>query len=365
MKKQPSEQPRIRVVDEEAATDEVVRLGDDEEVVRLGDERPAGKSPGRAVVAKRLEVSADSAPEARTATVEEILDAAGDPAQAAELLEDAWGGEAKRSLRVPWGWFVLILLLLAGLVGWSLRQMFVNRHVTQLAISRTIELVADDAERQAEALELYRTIENRIRGYLASGTVEDLERHVRDPQRVVPLMRNWYRRQPLESHEYLEMATFQPLTIERRPFWVVTVSTDAGPRPLLLEQRGDDVAVDWETDVCYQPMAWGAFVSERPAGEHDFRVRVALDNYYAHGFHDESRYRCLRLTAKGSDQHLFGYVERGSALEREVLRAVRTTGHLVPMILRLRCVPDSKGRRAVEVLEVVSERWCVVGDRPG
>ena len=363
LKENPSDQPKVRVVDEDSSADGVVRLGDEERVVRLGG---GEATTGEPVVARRLEVGTGKEVEARTVTVDEILDATSGVELPEIPLEEGWGGEAKRWLAVPWGWFVLILLICVGFAGWSLRHMFAHRHVTELAVTRTIELMADDVRSEAEARELCQLIEHRIASYLASVTIEERAANVRDAGRVTPLMRQWYAEHPVEPGEFLELDAFQPLTIALRPFWLVRVRTDTGMRPLMLEQTADDdVLVDWETDVCFQPMDWDRFVAERPTGEFDFRVRVAPDHFFAYEFSDEGVYRCLKLTAEGSDEWLFGYVRRGSDIDRRIVPLLGLAGSEVPMILRLRFIEGANARRAVVVSELVSERWCLVDDHPG
>ncbi len=351
------------MVDEELSAGEVVRLGGGEQVVRLGDGEP---TTGEPVVARRLEVGSGKEVEARLATVDEILDATSGVESPEAPLEEGWGGEGKKWLAVPWGWFVVILLVCGGFAGWSLRHMFKHREVTQLAVTRTIELVADDVQSEAEARDLYQLIERRIASYLASRTVDERIANVRDAERVEPLMRRWYAERPVEPGQFVEMGTFQPLTIEKRPFWLVRAKTAAGTRPMLLEQTADDdVLVDWETDVGFQPMDWDQFVAERPAGDFDFRVLVKRDNFFAYEFADEEAYHCLRLTARGAGEYLFGYVARESDLERRIMPLLNRSGREAPMILRLRFVEGSEGRRAVMVCGLVSERWCLVDDHDG
>lgn len=361
MKQKPSKQTGIRVVDERESDGEVVRLGG-EGVVRLG----GGSEPvaGRATP-QRLEVAKGEGVEARTATVDEILDDTGALESPDVPLEESWGGEAKRWPVVPWGWFVLVTLICVGFAGWSLRHLIENRHVTELAVSRTTELFSDEEQRKEEARVLYQKLKDRATEYLASDTIEERLRHVRHPGRVAPLMSDWYEDHPLKGEKFMELGTFQPLTLDMKPFWVMRVRTDDRRHSLLLEQtEEDEVLVDWETDVCFQPMPWERFVSERPEGEFDFRVEVRPDNFFAYEFSDESSYRCLRLAVRDSREHLFGYVERGSELERRILPLLRRRAWPVPMIVRLRFVPGSAARRSVVISELISERWCLVEDQP-
>ncbi len=357
MKQEQPGEPRIRVIEEERSVSEVVRLGEPGGVVRLGGPpRPVAAAP------RRLEIVEQPTYEVRSQEpgVEEILDP-GD-GEGGVPMEERWGGGGRRRPAVPWGWFVVAGALFAGLVGWSLQQLARNRGAVAAAAAQVEQVQQDELYRTAEAERLYQRLRSRVEGYLAADSVDALAGHVRQPERVVPLMREWYASRPLRAAQLERLLAFQPLTIERRPFWVVRVEVAGGSaRSLLVEQtEDDDGLVDWETDVCYQPMPWEEFISRRPAGGFGFRVNAVADSFYAHEFADERQYRCFRLTVRGSEQHLFGYVRRGSRQEAEMLQATGGGPRPAPMLLELMFVPDSAALRSVMVFEVVSPRWCMV-----
>lgn len=357
MKKERASEAEIRVVDDDAPEAvEVVRLGEPGGVVRLG-------AAPRAVAAepKRLEFVERPAYDARSQEpgIEEILDVAESDGV---RMEDRWGGEAKRWMVVPWGWFVLAAVPLLGLVTWSLHQLVENRGAAAEATTRAEEIERAELQRTAQAERLCQRLQARVTAYLAAGSVEELAQHARHPERVLPLMRGWYASRPLQPAHFERFMAFQPLTIERRPFWAARAAVAGGaPRTLLLEQtEDDDGRVDWETDVCYQPMPWNDYIGRRPTGGFGFRVNVAPDSFYSHEFADERQYRCFRLTALGSDEHLFGYVRRGSRQEQAIVEALGGGARPASMLLELMHVPDSRAARSVVISEVISPRWSLV-----
>lgn len=362
MKEHSGKKPKIRVVDDGPSGGDVVRLGTSEEVVRLGEK---GAEPVDNAILQRLEVATTAGIEARDVTVEEILDQDGEVESPDGPLEESWGGEGKRWMAVPWGWFVAIGLICVGLAVWSLRHIFQHRHESRLAMERATRAIEEDRRRDEQAESLYQRLEQAVTNYLASSSVEDRLRHVRNPERVAPLMRDWYREQPLEPEEIINLGAFTPVTLDKGSFWVVAVETLSGGRKLLVEQtREDDGRVDWEMDVCYQPMDWDRFVNESPEGKFEFRVLVRADNFYVYEFQNQAEYRSFRLTTLGSEEHLYGYVPRGSVTDERILSLLGKRLRTAPMILELEFLPDVKARRSVVISDVVSATWWVSEDAP-
>jgi hypothetical protein len=360
MKDDRKKKPEIKVVEEDADA-VVVRLGDDEPPVVLGGVPKRDQADAEP---QHLELENAPAYDVRSEepSVEKILES--EDLDAPDVtMEREWGGEGKRWVVIPWGWFALIALLCGGLAVWSLQRIRENQpEAIRQAQAKVEESELAERLRQAEARKLYKSLEARVAAYLAADTIPELLKHVRDPGRVEPLMKKWYADHALKPADFQKFWTFQPVTLERRPFWIINAETGVGTRSLLVEQTSDDDGlIDWETDVCYQPMDWDQFVNERPAGEFDFRVRARPDYHYSHEFADDSRYRCLRLMTRGSDEHLFGYVLRGSDEERQIAQVTGSSRGPVAVILRISFLQDSPARHSVVIHKVIGRRWCLVG----
>jgi len=362
MKDQKKKKPGVKVVEED--DDAVVRIGDEEQPVLL-DGVP--KRDRADVDPRRLDLETKPTYEVRSEepTADKILDMEELEAPD-EAMEKKWGGEAKGWMVIPWGWFVLVALGCGGLAVWSLQQIRENQpEAIKAAQAKVAEIELKEQMRQAEAKKLYERLEARVQAYLAADSIPELLKHVREPERVEPLMKKWYAKHPLKAVGFEKFYAFRPVTLERRPFWTINAKTADGPRSLLVEQTGDDDGrIDWETDVCYQPTDWESFVTGRPEGKFDFRVRAKRDLFYAHEFADDKRYRCLRLTTRGSDEYLFGYVLRGSEAERLIFQAAGRFRKPVSVILRLGFLPGSRSERSVMIYEVTSKHWCLFGEKP-
>lgn len=361
--------PRLRVVDDEESDQprDVVRLKADggpavaEPVVRVA---PA---PPPAETAERLEGEVREHFEGRS--IEPGIEAILDPQETAAGIEHAWGGEETRVGGVPYGWVVLVVLLVLGGGIWSFR----NMRQGEAKVVQEHEVVREKEEKEeqedATARQLVEAVESTIRGYLAADTLEEILPLIRDPERVKPLIAETWKRTPPVPMKYQRMPLFRPDSLNGKLFWVVQAEVEDGPpQSLLLEQISDtEVKVDWETHVCYQPIPWDRYVKERPTGEAlEFRVQAVRDVLYSHEFSDDSKWVCFRLTARDSYEHVFGYAPVGSEAAR-LLGAYCDAAHGAPVatILKLRVPEQASSARGVVIEAMVEPRWARIARGPG
>ncbi len=364
---EPEPIPKLRIVeDQDAPAEDVVRLGG------LGQDTPRSSGAARQPAAPapapepaaRLESASREHFEGRS--VEPGMEAILDRPESTENVESPWGGSGHRLSGIPYGWFLLLALLLAGAGFWSLRAM--KKGEDKAEASRVVlqEKIEEDKQEDAEARVLVDAVEDRVRAYLAAETVEGLLPHVRHPERVRPLIEETWKTRPRPSRKFNRMTMFQPALLDGKPFWVVRAEVEGGEAEnILLEQTGPaEVKIDWETHTGYQPMPWDRYATERPDSRSlDFRVWAQRDLHFSHEFSDSGKWRSFRLTAKDSVEHLFGYAEAGSEtdrlLETYCAGAPRKTA---TVLLRLRFPPGSGSPRGVLIEKVVETRWVHVED---
>jgi hypothetical protein len=353
--------PKLRVIDEHATEPpEIVRLGKRGATVEVVERLPGA---GVREVAARLESEERQLFEGRSQEpgVEAILD----QEPVVENVEQPWGIDDGKLAGVPYGWFVLIVLMLVGAGAWSVHQMLRGEERLEVHHGVVREKVAQEKEEEKSARDFVDRVEKAAAAYLAADTLEEILPWVRDPVRVKPLIEAEWRERPKRSLKFERMTMFQPHDIGGGTFWVVAIEVrDAETQTMILEQiDGTDVKIDWETHVCHQPMAWDRYVGERPVGEVlEFRVRAGVDQHFSHEFSDSNRWSCFRLTAKGSENHLFGYAAAGGEVEKALVQLVlRSPSGTASVILRLRIPADCRSPRGVVIEEVVADQWLRVG----
>jgi hypothetical protein len=351
----------LRPVDETPAKEErVIRLESEETAHRA---KPARLVPQEepTKTSHRLDLPAREDYESRTHQpgIEALIEnEMADP----DTLEQDWGKSAKHHRSIPWGWFALIGILLAGAAIWSLtgvKKADVKAEKIRVA---TESVMVNDEKENREAEQLIERIDAATRDFFKATDVDTLARHVRQPERVRPLMERHYDGAPPTAKALVRTKLLQPLTLDNRAnFWMKSVEfTGNESRNLIIEvMENGEPKIDWETLVCYQPMPWDHFATQRPEGASlDFRVYVEPDNFYSHEFADANQWHSFRLTALDADETLFGYARIGSPVDREITEQLnRNQGMRTSMILRLAIPEGILSRRGVMIEKLVSPRW--------
>lgn len=183
-----------------------------------------------------------------------------------------------------------------------------------------------DKEEKMDAELLVAALEGTVRDFFGSGSVEEMLRHVRHPERVAPLMERHYAGKAPVPTRVVDMLSLVPVTIDKKAtFWMASCDLEESQRmQLALEVYPDQqVKVDSDTHDCYQ------------------------------------------LTALHGEEALFGYVIRDSALASRIAELVAgRNGLSLPVILRLHLPNGLDSPRGVVIRELVCPRWLFVED-PG
>ncbi len=298
------------------------------------------------------------------------IDAILDPAaESAKELEQNWGAESSASSGIPWGWFVLLGLVLSAALLWSLKNVEKSEtKAVKIEQSANTTLTIDETS-EREATLLIESMEKTIHQYYKADTIVDRLKLVRHPERVKALMENYYGEQQfsLASDSLDDILSLQPITLERSAaFWIGSLLLENGKKQdLILEVlESGEVKIDWETLVCYQPMKWEDFIAQRPEGKSiDWRVYIEPDNLFSHEFADSSRWNCFRVSTLNSDEILFGYSEVDSAISKSILTQFKQNdGQPLSLIIRLRIPDGLKSHQGAVIEKVVSNNWIFVED---
>jgi hypothetical protein len=309
-------------------------------------------------------------------------------------IEEDWEAE---KVVTPIGWFVVLGVIICAVGGWAIYDVMQARGVTQDIVLENKLLLEDKEKEDQEVRDLLGDMQYCVSGYLAAGSVDAMLPFVRHPERVGPLMGEFYKTNKRWRRRFTRFEHIRAVSMGTRSFVYVKAEAEEGAaQNLFLEQLDDgSFRVDWESEVIYQPMPWKEYLAKRPLAPLDMRVLVQADDFYGFAFRDSKRYQCYKLTTAGSDDYLFGYVERGSqvALEmEELLVRLKNPGEVSDvqleekeedekiideivlsdellqedeevvakaeaMILRLRFLQDDPSKRCVMIESLVAERW--------
>ena len=278
------------------------------------------------------------------------------------LFENDWGNASTQQKHIPWGWFVLIGLLLSGAALWSLSQVREAGPQAKQEQTQTVTMLQNDAKEIQEASRLLARIETKIRRFFKTESVAARAQMARHPQRVTTLMAAYYAKEPLIPRTVVQIRRLEPLSLgPNTNFWLSVVELDNHKTSNLIIEvpPNEEPLVDWETLVCYQPMDWNTFASERPINtSFDFRVYLQADNFYSHEFADATKWTCFRLSAIGGDEPVFGYAKANEAVARNLTELLnQNRGRPCTVILRISIPEGLQSRSGVVIEKLVNPRW--------
>ncbi len=288
--------------------------------------------------------------------------------------EEAWKEEAEADSgkQVPMGWFFLLGLLLLGVVLWTGVQVFsAAKAPAKTAVPALPEgendeagepLPAEDKLTSDEDAELhFIEIERVLKGFMEAETIEERAKYVRHPERVLPLMRDFYSRNEFQSRVYRGIRAYQNVPLDGLPFIAIEVKDSVGNfHPLLIEDGEEGVLIDWESHECFQPVSIEDYVRDRPTDPVSLRVYVSDDYFHSYEFQDKTEYASYRLKFRGSDAVLNGYVKRGTELDQKFRKLYPEShkGQWRPLILKVRFLEGGEARNSVLIEELQSQVWA-------
>ena len=344
--------PQLKVID------------DDNSVTRLGG-APQKPSPPRkkALLKRSNEVDAisrdlsDGGANAPSPPVRTTPDA---PVQAAPPAPP---------VRIPPAFLILAVgafLILLG-VGIFLALGGRNRDSRYAMQERSRENLQAARQDKEDARDIVAAMTTTLQGYTSASTIEEMLPFVREPERVEPLMRDFYQKHPLLPLENGELLSSFAIPLESSSFVILTAAFPDLPNRIYLAEVKNDlqIQIDWESDACYQPVEIADYIAERPTAPVDLRVFANPDNFYVYEFSDSEKYQCLKLTFRDNDEVLFGYTERGSVTDKQLARhfqKVRQSGgrQPEPLYLKVRFLENTKSQRGVLIEEFIAPRWTKI-----
>lgn len=294
--------------------------------------------------------------------VADLLDTGGEVVDT----EADWGESAGKV--PPIGWFVLAGIIVCGFAVWAMFSVYEAQPELTAVEQEKEDLAEMRAEDETQVKQTLEGMQDVTRGYLAAATVDEMLLHVRHPSRVEPLMRKYYQSHRIQPVKFIRFERIRSLGLDSHSFVsVVAVLHGGGTRALILQQLDEDrFAVDWESDVTYQPIEWDKYLADRSVEPMSMRVLIQRDNFFAYEFRNEQEFDCYRIKVNSSGKHIFGYARKGSAVsealrryaERNQLGAAGTGAQ--PVMLKLRFPENSHSRNSVWIDELVAPRWILV-----
>jgi hypothetical protein len=200
--------------------------------------------------------------------------------------------------------------------------------------------------------------------YWKAVTIKDRLPCVYDPERVKPLMEDFYDRQKEtdpDHHELRQKTRFMLDGREEILYFSFTSSRVTGMVEVAM-RRGQNgrFLVDWESLTGFTSPAFAELKKLKPTEPSRIRAFVKLFDYYNYEFTDSSRYLCVKLIAANGVDTLYGYAERESELGKwlvQVLDNNRKNNSLSGQMLAVSFPENAQSDQCVLINRVLNARW--------
>jgi hypothetical protein len=200
--------------------------------------------------------------------------------------------------------------------------------------------------------------------FFGAESIDELLPYCRDPDRVAPLLEEYYSRIPFEPVGVLGFALGDSLVLERdsasnRAFAYVSFeNTDFHSQTICMEIVDNDFKIDWESAVGYGEMSWDDFLKTRPTEPTLLRLVAMSSDYHNYEFNDPSVWAGFTLFDRDGASSVYGFVPRDSATHQKILQALRGNSSAW-LVARLKYPENARSSNCVEIDEIIHDRWVL------
>lgn len=192
--------------------------------------------------------------------------------------------------------------------------------------------------------------------FLNCESVTELAKLIRDPERVMPLVRSYYERIPFEKVGALEIDEDGVAQVSKHFASFAVVLKDYSSRPIAVELSEEGALVDWESWVGYCEIPWETFVDNKVRKTTEVRVSVQRAFYYNFSFRDDSQWVCFRLARSPDEPVVFGYLPVDSPI---LSKLPKQNGLEATFVLKVRFPDPAVSSNQVLIEEFIQSGWVL------
>lgn len=261
--------------------------------------------------------------------------------------------------RIRWVLVMICLALISGITYKIIKMSQTDLAATDVvpAPLRPLELTSADKFEITNRAAILEDINPVLVQFLGSKSPEEMKPLVREPERVIPLMDQFYKEQkPFTPATYRSLPKEENTRVEKHFIGVKMEDADFQSFVVTLEKTPKGYLVDWESFVNHGGMTVSQLRTTRPTTPVTMRCILSLDQYYNYDFSDEKLYQSYKIKFKDSEETLSGYVPRLSPVHEKIMSSQlsETTLHCV---IKLKFPENSANDRQVEITEFLQSGW--------
>jgi hypothetical protein len=209
-----------------------------------------------------------------------------------------------------------------------------------------------EAALQAEA-------ELLARKFLEATAVEDLLPLVRNPEVAEARMRGFYPGGKIEAPGMQPLGSGAGLVVRGKLVSLAVRTRDFEEKSLAFIDTPQGLKIDWESWAGWSEISWKEFMATKPTSSHVFRVILAPVDYYNFEFTDDQKWQSYRLESPDHEHALYGYAEKGTVLNGNMLTA--KDAKRINLMLSLKFPADATSNNQVLIDRFVAEGWVEEG----
>ncbi len=270
-------------------------------------------------------------------------------------------GDKKQMRTMLIGGCMLFALIVAGVVvalrgGPAAKAVMPQKSPAKVADQPSIKPAArSEASLLAEA-------EPLARKFLDATHVEDLLPLVRHPEVAEARMRKIYPDGKLPVSGLSKFNTNGDASLRGSVIAVSVTTRDLLEKSMAFVAGPEGLKVDWESWTGWSEIPWDEFIATKPATGHLFRLTLAASEYYNFDFQDDARWQSYRLESPDQEHSIYGYVEKGSLLEKQIHPA--SDVQTVPLMLVLKFPAGAASSNQVLIERFAGDGWVEGAEKP-
>ena len=200
------------------------------------------------------------------------------------------------------------------------------------------------------------------RKFLEASRIEDMLPVVRNPNVAQARMRRYYPGGKIEPPGMTEINKetdiFRSGTIA-----IIKVRTRSHEeKPLACAETPQGIKIDWESWVGWSEMSWEDFLASKPTTGQVFRLVLSPVDYYNFAFTSDSKWQAYQLTSPDGAHLLYGYAERGTAMNSQLRPALDIPQ--AALMLSLKFPENAASNNQVLIEKLVAEGWVLESEDP-
>lgn len=197
--------------------------------------------------------------------------------------------------------------------------------------------------------------EPMARTFLEATTVDEILPLVRNPAMAEARAREFHPGGKIAALGISQFNAGSGLVTKGEFFSVPILTRDQESKTLAFVETPQGLKIDWESWVGWSEISWEKFLSTKPVTGHVFRVVISPVDYYNFDFTDDQKWQSYRLESPDKEHAIYGYLERGSALGRQIHLDKDQKDAL--MTLALKFPANARSASQVEIVRFVCEGW--------